>query len=104
SPAPATVGVRQALGDRAEISAEAGEMDSGMRLRVVLSDGPTAPAVLSIEGRSGKIAFSPVGSYQGSASFEIYPDITPPSTYPRMRLILSLEIADGVFEHQMNLP
>jgi hypothetical protein len=104
SPAPLTVGVRQALGEMAEVSADVGQMDSGLRLRVRLSDGPAAPSDISFEARSGEISFAPIASYQGSAAFEIYPDVTPPNSYPGRRLILSLGIAGGVFEHQLNLP
>jgi hypothetical protein len=104
TPVPVTVGFRQAAGDLAEVSGEVGSLDSGMRLRVRLWDGPTAPADLSFEARTGEIAMAPIGSFQGSAAFEIYPDITPPNTYPHTRAILSLGIAGGVFEHQLDLP
>jgi hypothetical protein len=104
SPAPLTVGFRQAAGDMVELSGEAGEMDSGLRLRVGMSDGSRVPWDLSFEARTGEVSFVPVGSYQGSAAVEIYPDITPPNTYPHTRAILSLGIAGGVFKHQMDLP
>ena len=104
SPGPLTVGIRQAVGDMAEASAEVGQVDSGLRLRVRLSDGPTAPSDISFEARSGKLSFAPIASYQWSAAFEIYPDVTPPNSYPQKRLLLSLGITGGVFEHQLNLP
>ncbi len=104
NPVPVTVGFRQALGDIVELSAEVGQMDSAMRLRVGVPDGSKAPWDLAFEARTGEVSFVPVGSYQGSAAFEIYPDITPPSTYPHTRGILSLGIATGVFEHQLGIP
>jgi hypothetical protein len=103
--APLTVGFRQALSEVAEVSAELGQVDSGMRLRIMLPEGPTAPPCnLSFEARTGKVSFDPIGSYQWSAAFEIYPDVTPRNSLPQKRLTLSLGIAGGVFEHQLNYP
>jgi hypothetical protein len=105
SPGPVTVGFRQALGNVAEGSAELGQMDSGVRLRIMLPEGPTGPPCdLSFEARTGKISFAPIDSYQWSAAFEIYPDVTPHNSFPQKRLILSLGVAGGVFEHQLNYP
>jgi hypothetical protein len=39
-----------------------------------------------------------------SGALELYPDITPADGHPPRRLILSLGIAGGVFEHQLSLP
>ena len=96
---PLSIGIRQALGEIAEASADAGQMDSGLRLRVALSNGPTAPSDIAFEARTGEISFAPTASYQWSAAFEIYPQVTP-----QTRSIVSLGIAGGVFEHQLNLP
>src|SRR5205814_8193706 len=54
--------------------------------------------------RDGQISASPHASYQASLAFEAYPDITPTDAHPPRRLILSLGIAGGVFEHQLSLP
>lgn len=95
---PLSIGGRQALGDMAEVSGDVGQMDSGLRLRVALSEGPRAPSDVSFEARTGELSFAPTGSYQWSAAFEIYPELTL-----RTRSILSVGIAGGVFEHQLNL-
>ncbi len=104
SPAPLTVGVRQSLGDMSEVSANLGEMDSGLRLRVRLSEGPGAPSDISFEARTGEISFAPTASYGWSAAFEIYPDITGANGHLRKRLILAVGAAGGVFDHELNLP
>jgi hypothetical protein len=104
SPLPLTVGVRQALGNNAETDADIGTMDSGIRLRVGLPDGSSLPWDLAFEARTGKIAAFPTGSYQAGLAFEAYPDITPAKTVSQRRLILSLGITGGVFQHQLPLP
>jgi hypothetical protein len=104
SPGPVTVGFRQAVGDNAEAGADLGMMDSAFRLRVGLPDTSSFPWDLAFEARTGKLAVSPTGSYQVGLALEAYPDITPANSFPQRRLILSLGIAGGVFQHQLPLP
>jgi hypothetical protein len=104
SPLPATVGVRQAFGDDVELGADIGIMDSGLRLRVGTPDGSSLPWDLAFEARTGKIAAFPTGTGQAGLAFEAYPDITPAQTFPQRRLILSLGITGGIFQHQLPLP
>ncbi len=103
-PAPVRVGVRQSMGDGFEASADLGLVDSGLRLRVGLSNGPSAPSDLAIELRDGQISAFPHASYQASLAYEIYPDITPANTYAQRRMIFSLGISGGTFQHQLSLP
>jgi hypothetical protein len=103
-PLPVRVGVRQSLGDGFEASVDIGVVDSGLRLRVGLPSGPLAPSDLAIELRDGQVSASPKASYQGSFVFEIYPTFTPDDPASSRRLILSLGIVGGVFEHQLSLP
>ena len=100
-PLPVRLGVRQALGDELEASADLGVVDSGLRFRVGV---PGASSAIALELRDGQISASPHASYQASLSIEAYPDITPADAHPPRRLILSLGIAGGVFEHQLSLP
>jgi hypothetical protein len=104
SPLPLTIGIRQAVGDSVEVGADIGTMDSGFRLRVGLPDGSSLPCDLAFEARTGKIAAFSTGSYRAGLAFEAYPDITPAKGFPKRRLILSLGIAGGVFQHQLPLP
>jgi hypothetical protein len=104
SPAPLTVGVRQAMGDAAEVDADLGTIDSGLRLRVGQPDTSSFPWDLSFEARTGKLAVFSSGSYRAGLALEAYPDITPARSFPQRRLILSLGIAGGVFQHQLPLP
>jgi hypothetical protein len=101
--APVRIGVRQSLGDMAEASADVGWVDSGLRLRVGMPDG-SVPWAIAFEARDGQVSAFPVGSYHVSGALEIYPDITPADSHPPRRLILSVGIAGGVFEHQLSLP
>jgi hypothetical protein len=101
---PATVGFRQSIGGNAEISADVGVVDSGIRLRVGLPSTSSVPFDVALEGRSGWIALPPNASYHGSVAVELYPDITPPNSFPHRHLILSAGLASGVFEHALTLP
>jgi hypothetical protein len=101
---PVTVGVEHAMGDGLELSADIGAVDSGVRLRLGLPGGPSAPAAIAFEGRTGQISAFPTDSYQASMAFEIYPDITPAHASVARRLILAVGIAGGVFQHQLTLP
>lgn len=102
--APVTVGVRQTIGDGAELSADLGWIDSGLRLRMGMTDAASAPIDVVLEARTGEVAAFPTASYQASLAFEIYPSITPAQGYSQRRLILSLGLAGGVFQHQLSLP
>ena len=104
SPAPLIVGVRQAVGDAAELDADLGTIDSGLRLRVGQPDTSSLPWDLAFEARTGTIALFHTASYQVGMALEAYPDITPANSFPQRRLILSLGIAGGVFQHQLPLP
>jgi hypothetical protein len=104
SPLPLTVGVRQAMGDNAEVGADLGTIDSGFRLRVGLPDASSLPWDLAFEARTGQLALFPTESYRVGLAVEAYPDITPARTSRQRRLILSLGIAGGVFQHQLPLP
>jgi hypothetical protein len=100
---PVRIGVRQSLGDIAEGGADVGLVDSGLRLRVGMPDG-SVPWAIAFEARDGQVSAFPVASYHVSGALEVYPDITPADGHPPRRLILSLGIAGGVFEHQLSLP
>ena len=100
-PLPVRLGVRQALGDDLEMSADLGVVDSGLRFRIGVPGGSSA---IALELRDGQISAAPQASYQASLAFEAYPDITPADAHPPRRLILSLGIAGGVFQHQLSLP
>jgi hypothetical protein len=104
SPSPVTVGVRQAFGDNVELSGDLGFIDSGVRLRVGLPAGPAMPFDIALEARDGQVSLAPTASYHGSVALELYPDITTPNSFPRRRLILSVGVAGGVFQHQLSLP
>jgi hypothetical protein len=104
SPAPLTVGIRQAVGDSAELDADIGTIDSALRLRVGMPDTSSLPWDLAFEARTGRVALFSTGSYQAGVALEAYPDITPANTFPQRRLIVSLGIAGGVFQHQLPLP
>jgi hypothetical protein len=104
NPLPVRIGIRQAMANNLEGSADVGLVDSGIRLRVALTNGQSAPSVLAFEVRSGEVSAFPVASYQGSLAFEIYPNVTPANTHLQRRQILSVGIAGGVFQHQLALP
>jgi hypothetical protein len=101
---PLTISLRQAIGDSVEAGADVGAMDSAFRLRVGQPDGSSLPWDFAFEARTGKISAFPIGSYRAGLAFEAYPDLMPAKGSRKRRLILSLGIAGGVFQHQLPLP
>lgn len=101
---PVTVGIRQAIGDAAELSADLGGVDSGFRLRAGTPIEARVPFDVSLEARFGAISLTPSSSYQARAAFELYPNVTPANTFPPRWQILSIGVAGGVFQHQLLLP
>lgn len=103
NPVPVTVGVRQQLGSVFEVSADVGWVDSGVQVRMRVPSSTSAPIVLSAGARTGKVSAFGDDTYQGAMAVEIYPQISP-TRHPALRLVLSLGLAAGSFEHQILLP
>lgn len=104
-PVPLTVGVRQVLRGSLEASGDLGWMDSGVGLRgrVPYLDREALPLVVGAGLRTGKISAFASDTYEGSLAIETYPRIAP-LRYPSWRLILSLGVTGGIFQHQLLLP
>ena len=103
NPVPVTVGVRQQLGRQFEASADVGWVDSGVQVRMRAPSRASAPIVLSAGARTGRVSAFGDDTYQGQIAFEIYPQISP-IHHPTLRLVLSLGLIAGSFEHQILLP
>lgn len=103
NPVPVTVGVRQQFGRVFEASADVGWVDSGVELRMGVPSGDNAPIVLSAGARTGKVSAFGDDTYQGRIGAEAYPRISRDRS-SSLRLVLSLGLTAGNFEHQILLP
>ena len=100
---PLTFGVRRQIGPVFEVSADVGWVDSGLGIRIGLPSAELVPLVLSAGARTGKISVFGDDSYQGLLAVEAYPDVSRKRD-GSFRLVLSLGLAAGAFEHQLALP
>jgi hypothetical protein len=100
---PLTLGVRKQIGPVFEVNADIGWVDSGLGLRVGLPSGALVPLVLSAGARTGKISAFGDDTYQGLVALEAYPDLSRERD-GSLRLVLSLGLTGGAFQHQLALP
>jgi hypothetical protein len=103
NPIPITVGVRQQVGASFEVSGDVGWVDSGVGLRFRLPFSDEAPLVLSTGARTGEISAFGRPSYNGTLALEAYPALRVREGDAR-RLMFSLGVAAGAFEHDLSLP
>jgi hypothetical protein len=101
NPVPVTVAVRQQVGPSFEVSGDLGWVDSGVGARVRLSASERLPLVLSVSARTGEIGLWGRATYHGALALEAYPALSPSGT---RRLVFSLGLAAGHFEHDLALP
>ena len=100
---PLTLGVRRQFGPSFEVSSDVGWVDSGLGLRIGLPSEGLIPFVLSAGARVGKISVFGDDTYQGFVALEAYPDLSHERD-GSWRLVLSLGLSAGAFEHQLALP
>jgi hypothetical protein len=105
NPVPVTIAVRQQVGPSFEVSGDVGWVDSGVGLRLRLPSSERLPIVLSAAARSGEIGLFGRDTYQGTLAIEAYPAVShAPQGSNAHRLVLSLGLAAGAFEHDLSLP
>ena len=105
NPVPVTIAARQQVGPSFEVSGDLGWVDSGVGLRLRLPLFASLPMVLSAGARSGEIGIFGRDTYQGTFAIEAYPALSHVGEGASAhRLVLSLGLAAGAFEHDLPLP
>jgi hypothetical protein len=105
NPVPVTVAVRQQMGPSFEVSGDLGWVDSGVGARVRLSASERLPVVLSAGARTGEIGLWGHATYHGALALEAYPALSRTGgRWGTHRLVFSLGLAAGHFEHDLALP
>jgi hypothetical protein len=105
NPVPVTIAVRQQVGPSFEVSGDLGWVDSGVGLRLRLPLFESLPMVLSAGARTGAIGLFARDTYQGTVAIEAYPALCCAREGSNaLRLVLSLGVAAGAFEHDLSLP
>ncbi|HVX93903.1 MAG TPA: hypothetical protein VHK47_03240 [Polyangia bacterium] len=104
NPLPLGVAFRQQAAGL-EANADVGWVDSGVGVRFAIppKSAGTAPVVLSLGVRTGRISAFQDDTYQGSLAVEAYPLIARTETRST-RLMLSLGATAGTFVREMLLP
>ena len=105
NPVPVTIAVRQQMGPSFEVNGDLGWVDSGVGLRLRLPLFEFLPMVLSAGARTGEIGLFARETYQGTLAIEAYPALSFVREGANAhRLVLSLGLAAGAFEHDLSLP
>ncbi|HEX3901295.1 MAG TPA: hypothetical protein VH853_00510 [Polyangia bacterium] len=105
NPVPVTIAVRQQVGPSFEVAGDLGWVDSGVGLRLRLPSSESLPLVLSAGARTGEIGIFGRDTYQGALALEAYPALSRSREgLNAHRLVLSLGLAAGAFEHDLSLP
>jgi hypothetical protein len=104
NPLPLTLGVQQQIGRSLEVRGDVGWVDSGVGLRVLLPLGEEPPFLVSVGARSGEVGAFRRPSYHGVLALESYPAVSRRADGNAHRLMLSLGVAAGAFEHDLSLP